>query len=67
MKLQKHKFVVHKDYRGPKLAWLYDCSWSDNKKIIGIQFVTERYLYSIIFNERERRLLCHCKTKIVNV
>ena len=66
MKLQMNKFIVHKNYGGPRLEWLYDRSWSDNKKIIGIQFVTERYLYSIIFNERERRLLCHCKMKIVS-
>lgn len=31
------------------LEWLYDCSWAEDKKIIGIQFVTRYYLYALIW------------------
>jgi hypothetical protein len=45
------KFIKHKNYNGPKIEWLYDCSWRSDKEKIGVQFVTEEYIRSILFGK----------------
>jgi hypothetical protein len=51
MRIAVTKFVKHKDYKFPHFEWLYNCSWAKNMKVLGVQFVTNKRIYVVIWRE----------------